>query len=38
MAKPDPHEVMTAALILRGKAVNVRQLNLDPIGDFIFLF
>ncbi len=31
MAKPDPHEVMTAALILRGKAVNVRQLNLDPI-------
>ena len=31
MAKPDPHEVMTAALILRGEAVNVQQLNRDPI-------
>ena len=31
MAKPDPHELMTAALILRGKIVNVNQLNTDPI-------
>ena len=29
--KPDPHEVMTAALILRGKEVNVGQLNQNPI-------
>jgi hypothetical protein len=31
MAKADPHEVMTAALILRGKIVNVSQLNANPI-------
>lgn len=31
MAKPDPHEVMTAALILRGEIVNVAQLNQNPI-------
>ena len=29
MAKVDPHEMMTAALILRGKEVDVSQLNLD---------
>ena len=29
--KPDPHEVMTAALILRGKHVNIQRLNQDPI-------
>ncbi len=31
MAKPDPHEVMTAALIRRGKEVSVQQINQDPI-------
>lgn len=31
MAKPDPHEVMTAALIARNKIVNVNQLNSNPI-------
>ena len=37
MAKPDPHELMTAALILRGKIVNVNQLNTDPIKNSTIL-
>tara|TARA_B100000686_G_scaffold344957_1_gene428571 strand:+ start:45 stop:1301 length:1257 start_codon:yes stop_codon:yes gene_type:complete len=31
MAKPDPHEVMTAALIARNKKVSVTKLNTKPI-------
>jgi len=31
MAKPDPHEVMTGALIARNKKVNVNQLNTKSI-------
>tara|TARA_Y100001963_G_C6762633_1_gene440361 strand:- start:768 stop:2021 length:1254 start_codon:yes stop_codon:yes gene_type:complete len=33
MAKPDPHEVMTAALILRNKPVDINQLNSDSINN-----
>ena len=29
MALPDPHELMSAALILRGKKVSVSELNTD---------
>ena len=29
MAKPDPHELMAGALILRGKNVNVSNINQD---------
>ena len=29
MAKPDPHELMAGALILRGKNVNVTEINQD---------
>ena len=30
MALPDPHELMSGALILRGKKVDINQLNKDP--------
>ena len=30
MAKPDPHELMSAALILRGDKVNINELNQNP--------
>ena len=30
MALPDPHELMSGALILRGKKVDINQLNKNP--------
>ena len=32
MALPDPHELMSGALILRGKKVDINQLNKNPLS------